>query len=164
MPVQKILGALLLGLWHDTRLELFCAWRNRQGARLSFLCDCLVPFADHGRVLADLARFAAQKKRFRKVSMPVFFLWWLKHTALIIAFTCSLFMLGRLGGFFEPLQFPVKILMMLLIIEMTPLGAVAGWLLAKIFLLLVFLWRRLFKTSTPAPLPRNENRTTHPQS
>ena len=58
--------------------------------------------------------------------------WWFKHSLLIMAFTIGLYGLGQLGAMFELVQFPFKILLMLLMIEITPLGAVAGWVLRRL--------------------------------
>jgi|GEM_PF-2649151 len=57
--------------------------------------------------------------------------WWLKHSLVIMAVTCGLYGLGQTGCVFEAGRFPFKILLMLLVIEATPLGAMAGWLVVK---------------------------------
>jgi len=55
--------------------------------------------------------------------------WWLKHSLLLIGFTVVLY---GLGAWLALIRFPLKILLMLVMIEMTPLGAVAGWILLKL--------------------------------
>jgi len=72
--------------------------------------------------------------------------WWFKHTLLIMAFTTGLYVLGQFGGLFAFLRFHFKILLMLLIIETTPLGAVAGWLLRQLAHLFSAIWKKLIKS------------------
>ena len=78
--------------------------------------------------------------------MNKIFGWWLKHSLVIMAVTCGLYGLGQAGCIFEAGHFPFKILLMLLIIEVTPLGAVAGWLVVKMAHFFSFL---LHKFSRP---------------
>lgn len=57
--------------------------------------------------------------------------WWFKHSLIIMAVTGGLYGLGQSGFIFEARRFPLKILLMLLVIEATPLGALAGWAVVK---------------------------------
>lgn len=59
-----------------------------------------------------------------------------------MAVTAGLYGLGRIGAVFGFIRFPFKILLMLWVIEATPLGALAGWLMLKAGRLLSASFRR----------------------
>lgn len=69
--------------------------------------------------------------------MSKFLAWWIKHSLVLMAVTLALYGLGQMEILFDARQFPLKILMMLCVIEATPVGAVAGWLVLKLLLLLL---------------------------
>ncbi|MCG3119874.1 MAG: hypothetical protein ALAOOOJD_02411 [bacterium] len=58
--------------------------------------------------------------------------WWAKHSFIIMAITGGFYGLGQSGFIFDARHFPLKILLMLLVIEATPLGALAGWAVVKV--------------------------------
>jgi len=63
-----------------------------------------------------------------------------------MAVTAGLYGLGRIGAVFDFIRFPFKILLMLWVIEATPLGAAVGWIMLKTARLLSSLFRRFFQS------------------
>ena len=67
---------------------------------------------------------------------------WLKYSALLMAATVGLYLLGQSSNWFEAIRFPFKILLMLLMIEASPIGAIVGWIVTRVVLLLVALSKK----------------------
>ena len=77
--------------------------------------------------------------------------WWLKHSLLIMAVTIGFYLLGQIGAVFEFIRVPFKILLMLLMIEATPLGAVVGWAASKTMHFILFLSHKLSQSQSNEP-------------